>query len=104
MLARLRAWYRRWKYRDGRVLSQFIARDVRREIRILSTAKLNEGIITGQMRTMNLLYTSHKLVPSPEFEPPRELDLDTMWQWSGKSWGGLPDGTSIVDTLDNSRN
>lgn len=98
MLTGLRRWSRQKKYREGRIVSQFIARDVRREIWILSTANLDTGIITGQVRTMNLLYTRRRLVPVPEFEPPCELHIDTMWQWSGESWGGLPDGTSIVDS------
>ena len=33
----------------------------------------------------------------PEFEPPRELRIEKMWDWTGQSWGGLPDGTSLVD-------
>ena len=47
--------------------------------------------------TTNLLYLSHGLISEAEFEPARELRIDEMWNWSGKSWGGLPDGTSIVN-------
>lgn len=76
---------------------RFIAPDVRRDIQIVSVARIDEGYILGRVRTMNVLYLSRKLVPEPEFEPTRELDIDEMWRWSGQSWGGLPDGTSIVD-------
>jgi hypothetical protein len=62
----------------------------------------------GRVRTTNVLYHSRGLVPEPEFEPPRELYVEKMWDWTGKSRGGLPDGTSIVDHLrdssDSSRN
>ena len=85
------------KIQEGEVLSQFIACDVRREIEIVSTARIDEGIITGRVRTINVLYVAKGLVPEPEFEPPRELRIDEMWHWTGRSWGGLPDGTSIVD-------
>jgi hypothetical protein len=78
-------------------LSRFIAPDVRRDIQILSVARLDEGIVIGRARTTNLLYLSRGLIPEPEFEPPKELHVDDMWQWTGQSWGGLPDGTSIVD-------
>lgn len=67
-----------------------VARDVRRDILIVSAAKLDEGIITGRVRTTNVLYLSRGLVPQPEFEPPRELLIKEMWNWTGKSWGGLP--------------
>jgi hypothetical protein len=74
-----------------------IAKDVRRDILIVSTAKIDDGILTGRVRTMNLLYVSHGLVQEPNFEPERELKISEMWQWTGKNWGGLPDGTSIVN-------
>jgi hypothetical protein len=28
-----------------------------------------------------------------------ELRIDELWHWTGKSWGGLADGTSIVDQV-----
>jgi hypothetical protein len=86
---------RRW-YREGRTLSRFIACDVRREILIVSAAKVEEGIVTGRVRTTNLLYVSGGLVPEPEFGPPRELRIKEMWHWTGQPWGGLPDGTSFA--------
>lgn len=46
-----------------------------------------------------MLYLSKGLAPEPAFEPARELHIDQMWHWTGKIWGGLPDGTSIVDGL-----
>lgn len=81
------------------MLSRFIARDVRRDILVVSAAKVAEGIITGRVRTTNVLYVSKGLVPEPEFEPARELHIDEMWHWTGEDWGGLPDGTSIAGQL-----
>jgi hypothetical protein len=100
MIRKLQAWYRRRRYREGRTLSQFIARDVRRDILIVSASRIDEGIIKGRVRTTNVLYVSNGLLPAPEFEPARELRVEELWDWTGKSWGGgLPDGTSIVDHL-----
>ncbi|MGL6076000.1 MAG: hypothetical protein ACRC8S_17725 [Fimbriiglobus sp.] len=93
----IRDRFRRWQYREGRTLSRFIARDVRREILIVSTAKIGAGIIVGRVRTTNLLYV--RFVPKPEFEPARELRLDELWHWPGQSWGGLPNGTSLFSRL-----
>jgi hypothetical protein len=97
MFQAIQRWFRKRKFREGKTLTRFIARDVRRDILIDSVARIEEGIITGRVRTTNALYLSHRLVPQPEFEPPRELHIEDMWHWTGKSWGGLPDGTSIVN-------
>jgi len=96
-LRRLQIWSRRRKFREGKLLSEFIAMDVRRDILIVSAARIDEGIITGRVRTTNVLYAANNLIPTPEFEPARELHIDAMWHWTGQSWGGLPDGTSIGD-------
>jgi len=63
----------------------------------VSAERIDEGFIIGRVRTTNLLYLSKGLIPEPVFEPPRELNVNELWQWTGKGWGGLPDGTSIVD-------
>ena len=99
MFNRVRNWLRRCRYREGRTLSRFIARDVRREILITSAARVGEGIVTGRVRTTNLLYRSRGLVPEVEFGPPRELRIDEMWHRTGPPWGGLPDGTSLAARL-----
>jgi hypothetical protein len=99
MLTKLRSWTRRRIFREGKVVSRFIARDVRRDILVVSAARVDEGIITCRVRTTNVLYLSKGLVPEGEFEPARELHIDELWHWTGKNWGGLPDGTSIVDDL-----
>ena len=99
MFKRVRNWLRRRWYREGRTLSRFIACDVRREILIVSAAKVEEGIVTGRVRTMNLLYRSKGLLPEPEFGPSQELRIDEMWHWTGQPWGGQPDGTSLAARL-----
>ena len=99
MFEKFQRWRRRRGYREGTTLTRFIARDVRRDILIISALRLDDGVITGRVRTTNVLYVSRGLVPQPEFEPACELHIDRMWHWTGKGWGGLPDGTSIVDQL-----
>jgi len=76
-----------------------IAKDVRRDILIVSVERIDEGVIAGQVRTMNLLYVARGHVPRPEFEPTKELRIEEMWVWTGQPWGGLPDGSSIVNQL-----
>lgn len=98
-MTRIRSWLRRRTLPQGRVLSRFLAHDIRRDILIVSSERIDEGIITGRVRTSNLLYVSKGLAPQPEFEAARELRIDEMWRWTGQSWGGMPDGNSIADGL-----
>jgi hypothetical protein len=97
MFEKIQRWSRRRRFREGKTLSRFIARDVRRDILIVSAARIDEGIILGRVRTTNVLYVSRGLAPQSDFEPAKELHIDKMWHWTGKSWGGLPDGTSLAD-------
>jgi hypothetical protein len=96
MFERIRRSFRP-SFREGTTLSQFVARDVRRDILVVSAARADEGMITARVRTTNVLYVARGLMPEPEFDPPRELHVDDMWKWTGQSWGGLPDGTSLVE-------
>lgn len=77
-------WYRKKVYKPGRIISKFIAHDVRREIKIVSVDKIDEGVIVGQVRTNNILYLSKELVEEQEFSEPRPLNISNMWEWSGK--------------------
>ena len=97
MIAGIQNWLRRRRYREGVTLSRFIARGIRRDMGIVWWAKVGDGVIRCRVRTTNVLYLSKGMITEPEFEPARELRLDEMWRWSGQSWGGLPDGTSIAD-------
>ena len=99
LFCELQKWYRRRAYRPGRILSGFIARDVRREIKSVSVERLDEGMIIGQVRTNNVLYLSKGLAENQNFGEPILLEISSMWKWSGKPWGGLPNGTSIVDQI-----
>ena len=89
---------RKRRYRVGRKISRFIARDVRRDVEVTSNSRLHEGFITVRIRTTNVLYQMSGLVPESEFDDPHEIAIADLWRWSGKSWGGLPDGTSLVGT------
>ncbi|MEO1085579.1 MAG: hypothetical protein AAFY88_15165, partial [Acidobacteriota bacterium] len=30
------------------------------------------------------------------FSEPERISLGRLWHWTGQTWGGLPDGTSLV--------
>ena len=94
----IRKWFRKRRYRVGRTMTRFIAKDVRREIDIVDNRRLEEGYITARVRTTNILYRMRGLVPTPEFEEAREIAVADLWSWTGQPWGGLADGTSVVGT------
>ena len=95
--------YRRSRYSPGRTISKFIARDVKREIRIISNDDIKTGRLIVRVRTINLLYLSKGLVKQDEFSPPFTVEISRMWDWSGSSWGGLPDGSSLAERTLNDR-
>lgn len=98
LIDRVRLWHLRRKLREGVVVSNFIAKDVRRDILIVSVAKLGDGLILARVRTTNVLYASMNLAAVPDFGQPEELQVRSMWNWSGATWGGLPNGRTIAET------
>lgn len=72
-------------YREGRIVSRFIAKDVRREVLVVSVAELDNGVITASVRTTNLLYKAAGFVKESPFGTPERVSLDTLWVWSGAS-------------------
>ena len=77
-------------------MTGFVARDIRRDVKVVSVNRMEEGIITAQIKTNNILYTARGLQDESDFEEEKEVRIDQLWDWSGVSWGGLPDGTSLV--------
>src|ERR1043166_10276774 len=78
----IRNWFRRRKFQQGKILSRFIACDIRRDILVVSTERLDDGFITCRIRTTNVLYLARGLAPPPEFEPAKELHIGEMWNWT----------------------
>ena len=98
MLISFHRWFQKRRYRVGRVISRFIAPDVRRDVEVLDISRIDEGFITVRIRTANVLYQSKGLAPPPEFSSPMEMAPAELWRWTGQPWGGLPDGKSIAGT------
>lgn len=92
----------RASFHSGKPLSRFIARDVRREILIVNIDEIESGFIVAKVRTNNLLYLSKQLAAEKRFGEAKRIPIEGMWNWTGQSWGGLPDGTSIVDHIQSS--
>jgi len=88
MFERVRLWHLRRTYRPGRILSHFLARDIRRDVEVIDAARITEGVITVRVRTWNVLYAIRGLVPEPPFKPARETLIRDLWKWTGESWGG----------------
>ena len=75
-----RRWWRRRVFREGRLLSRFIDRDVRRDILVVSTSRLDDGVLTARVRTINVLYVAHGMQPVSDFGDPVELRVDRLWE------------------------
>ena len=92
----LRNHFRKRKYRPGAMVTLFVARDIRRDVKVISADEIEVGYVIAEICTWNVLYTSRCLSEKPAFEPAKRVSLKELHYWSGESWGGLPDGTSFA--------
>jgi hypothetical protein len=92
VLRTLRLWYLRKRYRPGRVLTRFLACDIRRDVEVVDTSLIEAGMITARTRTWNVLYAAGGIEPKPAFGAVRMIPVKDLWNWSGAAWGGpVPD-------------
>jgi hypothetical protein len=92
LITRIRLWLIRRKYRPGRVISRFLAPDVRQDVEVVDVSRIESGTISARVRTWNVLYTAKGLARQPPFSDIREIEIKNLWHWSGEPWGGpLPD-------------
>jgi hypothetical protein len=84
----LRRWHRRRLYRPGRVVSRFLAPDVRRAVEVVDASEVDAGRLTVRTRTWNVLYAIKGLMPEPPFGEVRTVAVVDLWAWSGEPWGG----------------
>jgi hypothetical protein len=84
----LRRWYRRRLYRPGRVVSRFLAPDVRRDVQVIDASSIDAGLLVVQTRTWNALYAIKGNLPEPPFGEVRTVAIEDLWAWSGEPWGG----------------
>jgi len=64
-----------------------VAKDVRRDVQVISTDQLESGFIMGRVRTINVLYSAKGLISEPEFGELKKIKIDEIWEWSGHNWG-----------------
>ena len=92
----IQLWFRKRKYTPGRRLWRFVARDVRRDLIVVSASRIEQDLLTVRIKTNNVLYVSKGLVEPNDYGEAIELNINKLWSWSGSSWGGQLDGTSIA--------
>jgi hypothetical protein len=88
MFARIRSLYRKTLYRPGRVVSRFLAPDVRRDVEVADASRIDAGLLTVRTRTWNVLYVINGLSSEPPFGELRTVSVGELWGWSGEPWGG----------------
>lgn len=99
LLNMLRVWRWRRQYRVGSVVTQFVAKDIRRDVEVIDCSELDSGLILGRVRTWNVLHARHGIKAKPSFGEARRLHICDLWHWPGPDWGGpVPDSES--DSVD----
>ena len=78
LIQKIRNWYRRRVYKPGTVISRFVARDVRREVKIISVDGIDEDFIVGQVRANNILYLKRGLVQEQRYSDPVSLNITQL--------------------------
>ena len=92
VLHQLRLWCWMRRYRPGRVVSSFLAPDIRRDVEVIDNSRIESGVITARTRTWNVLYAIRGIEPEPAFGEAKEIAIKELWNWSGAPWGGpVPD-------------
>jgi len=95
LLKRIRLWYWMRLYRPGRVVSKFLAPDIRRDVDVVDASRIAEGVICARIRTWNVLYAIKGIAAEPPFGEAREIAIMDLWTWTGELWGGpVPDSTN----------
>ena len=90
--AKVRRYLLRRTYTAGSRLTQFLARDIRREVEIVDASDVEGGYVIARIRTWNLLYVARGMAAVPEFSAPRRVAITDLWKWTGQEWGGpVPD-------------
>ena len=88
MLTYLRRLYWKKTYRPGRIVSRFVAKDVRREVVVVEASQVDAGFISARIRTWNVLYAAENLTQKPPFGEVRRVEIGSLWNWTGPDWGG----------------
>lgn len=79
------------RYPVGSVHIRFVAKDIRREIRVTDASEIADGFLTVETLTRNVLYEA-KLGEEPQpFSEPQRMAILEIWSWNGPSWGGPVD-------------
>ncbi len=96
MFNRFRLWLWKRHYRPGRVITRFLAPDVRRDVEVVDVSLIDAGIVSARIRTWNVLYAFGL---TPPFGEVRKFAIKDLWIWSGERWRG-PVAQSSEDYAD----
>jgi len=90
----IRLWFWKRRYRPGRVVTRFLAPDIRRDVEVVDTSVIDSGVISARIRTWNVLYAIRGIGPEPALGEVKTIAIKELWKWSGARWGGpVPDST-----------
>jgi hypothetical protein len=99
LLKKIRVWHWKRRYRPGRVVTSFLAPDIRRDVEVVDISLIETGIISARLRTWNVLYAAKDIAPQPPFGDVRKIEIKDLWLWTGELWGGpVSDATDVLNT------
>jgi hypothetical protein len=78
-----RMWAWRRTYRVGTEISRLVAPDIRRDVQVLDTSTIAEGVITARVRTWNVFDVVKGIAEEPSFGAEQKLQVQKLWEWQG---------------------
>jgi hypothetical protein len=88
ILQNILTWSWKIRYRPGKIITRFIAKDIRRDVAVIESAEIESGIITGKIRTWDVLYASKGIKEKPSFGDVQRFEIEHLWDWPGDPWLG----------------
>ena len=80
VLQRLRLWFWKRRYRAGRLVTEFLAPDIRRDVEVIDASRIGAGVIVARTRTWNVLYVVRGFKTEPPFGDVCEVVINDLWK------------------------
>lgn len=75
----------KFKYKQGALITHFVAHDIRLEIIVIGNSKIEDGLLIVKERFIDCVsLTKDKNYKVPEFSEPKLIEIAQLWKWNVK--------------------
>ena len=81
----IQKFYYKFKYKQGALISQFVAHDIKLEIIVVDNSKIDHGLLLVQERFIDCIsFARDNNYNLPEFSEPKLVEIARLWKWDVK--------------------